>query len=250
MKVFISWSGEPSRSVALALRDWLGTVLQQVEPWMSDVEIDSGARWDDTIARAVNETDFGIICVTRANQSAPWLLFESGALAKRLDTGARVVPLCVDLAPGEITGPLGSFQARRLDRDGVARLVHDVNAHLKPPIPETSVRALFDAMWPSLRAAIATALEAEPASDPAPRSTEDMLTELIELTRRIERQAAASSFGAYETVMPALAAGVEPSAWTRLLRERDTRVPYVVWLRSSTDMPSSGPEPEPENPPD
>jgi hypothetical protein len=40
MKVFISWSGEPSRTIASALNDWLEGVLPQVEPWMSD---DQGA---------------------------------------------------------------------------------------------------------------------------------------------------------------------------------------------------------------
>lgn len=39
VKVFIGWSGEQSRSVAQALRGWLRTVVQHVEPWMSDEDI-------------------------------------------------------------------------------------------------------------------------------------------------------------------------------------------------------------------
>jgi hypothetical protein len=34
MRVFIGWSGEPSRSIAKALHDWLQGVVQRVEPWM------------------------------------------------------------------------------------------------------------------------------------------------------------------------------------------------------------------------
>jgi hypothetical protein len=48
---------------------------------MSDAEITSGARWNDAIAKSLSETNFGIICVTRANQDAGWLLVEAGALA-------------------------------------------------------------------------------------------------------------------------------------------------------------------------
>jgi hypothetical protein len=88
-KVFISWSGEPSRSIARALHDWLPTVAQHVRPWMSDQEIGTGRRWNEEIAKALDDTDFGIVCVTAQNQHAPWLMFEAGGLAKRLATLGR-----------------------------------------------------------------------------------------------------------------------------------------------------------------
>ena len=94
MRVFISWSGELSRSMARALAEWLEDVLPQVDTWMSDEEIPSGARWNDVLANALDEMNFGILCVTGANHKAPWLMFEAGALAKSVKT-AKLVPLCM-----------------------------------------------------------------------------------------------------------------------------------------------------------
>ena len=39
MKIFISWSGEQSREMAEALRDWIPDVLPEAEPWMSVADI-------------------------------------------------------------------------------------------------------------------------------------------------------------------------------------------------------------------
>lgn len=82
MKVFLSWSGDLSRCVAALLRDWLQNVLQTLPVFMSDKDIESGARWNDVISSNLEESDFGIIVVTREGQDKPWLLFEAGALAK------------------------------------------------------------------------------------------------------------------------------------------------------------------------
>jgi hypothetical protein len=135
MRVFISWSGEPSRLIARALTEWLRPVVQHIEPWMSDEQIRSGTRWREVIGKALDGTDFGIICLTRSNQHEPWLVFEAGALAKRLEV-ARLVPLFIDLAPSDVTGPLEGWQGQRLDREGVRRLVFDLNEAADKSVPE------------------------------------------------------------------------------------------------------------------
>jgi TIR domain len=152
MRVFISWSGEPSRSVAGALRDWLPMVVQHVQPWMSEQDIQIGARWNDQLAVELERSDFGIICLTSSNQDSPWLIFEAGALAKHLKV-ARVVPLCIDLSPVAVEGPLSAFQGVSFSEDGMRRLVHDVSAVRRKPISKEQVDKLFDAMWPSLEMA-------------------------------------------------------------------------------------------------
>jgi hypothetical protein len=186
MRVFISWSGEPSRSIAKALRKWLPMVVQHVDAWMSDEDIHSGARWNDAIAETLDDTNFGIVCATRGNQSAPWLIFEAGALAKSVDK-AKVVPLCIDLAPSEITGPLAAFQGRSLDARSVRRLVHEISAASEKPMNNLALDDLFDAMWPNLNSSIEMARQKAPAKPARRRQPDDMLSEIVESVRRIER---------------------------------------------------------------
>jgi hypothetical protein len=44
VRIFISWSGERSRDVASALKEFLPLVLHYADPWMSETDIESGAR--------------------------------------------------------------------------------------------------------------------------------------------------------------------------------------------------------------
>lgn len=40
MKVFISWSGNKSHKVAMIFREWLPSVIQSLEPYVSSEDID------------------------------------------------------------------------------------------------------------------------------------------------------------------------------------------------------------------
>jgi hypothetical protein len=106
MKVFLSWSGDKSGAVALALRDWLPRIINEVEPFMSDKDIAAGANWQVEIAGELESTKFGIVCVTVENQDSRWLNFETGALVKEFGQ-SRVVPLAIDLKPVDVEPPLG-----------------------------------------------------------------------------------------------------------------------------------------------
>src|ERR1700674_2762788 len=91
MKVLVSWSGQRGRIVAEALRSWLADVLHRTDAWVSSEDIEPGTRWNSELAKQLEETQFGIVCLTPESAHAPWVLFEAGALAKTLGT-ARLVP--------------------------------------------------------------------------------------------------------------------------------------------------------------
>jgi hypothetical protein len=42
--LFIGWSGEKSKAVGIALKNWLPLVIQAIDPWISE-DADKGSRW-------------------------------------------------------------------------------------------------------------------------------------------------------------------------------------------------------------
>jgi TIR domain len=150
MRVFISWSGHQSRLMAEALRDWLPRIFQTVLPWLSESEIHPGTRWARELEAALDKIDFGIVCLTRQNLLAPWVLFEAGALSKSVKTG-RVVPYLLDLAADSLPAPLFQFQSIQADKIGTRRLLHAIaDASPENVRPSPILDEVFETWWPHL----------------------------------------------------------------------------------------------------
>jgi len=180
-KVFISWSGQRSKAIALALRVWIPRVLQTVEPFVSDKDIDAGRRWSDEIARELEDSSFGIICVTPENQKEPWLLFEAGALAKHAKT-AKVIPyLHGGLDFAHLAGsPLAAFQgAKQSGRDGTYAVISSLNKELASPLPEGPLIETFDMWWSKLNESLHAADVAHSEPAPKPPTVEQQLSEVL-----------------------------------------------------------------------
>ena len=150
MRIFLSWSGVPSRRVAEALAAWIRDVIIDAEPWVSSDDIPAGSRWSAEVGRELDAANIGILCLTRENVGRPWINYEAGALSKRLDS-SRVIPLLIDLRHDDLRGPLEQFQCVDWSEDGVRRLVTSIR--LLSPSEVQSVdhaRRAFDAWWPRL----------------------------------------------------------------------------------------------------
>lgn len=150
MKVFISWSKEFSKDVAIAIRDWLPKTLQSVEPYVSSEDIEKGSRWHMDISKRLDETAFGIICLTKENASSPWINFEAGALGKSVDS-SRVCPLLIDMLPSDVQGPISSFQTTNVsDKEDFFKLLSSINSSSPNPVKEDVLNDVFDVWWPKL----------------------------------------------------------------------------------------------------
>jgi hypothetical protein len=190
MKVFISWSGERSKAVALELREWIPLVIQNVDPWMSRRDIDAGARWNSKVSQELDKTNVGIICLTKQNCEAPWILFEAGALAKKLTDNTLVCPYLIDLKDTEIPGgPLTQFQAKIANEEGTWDLISTINKTLgDKTLGEDQLKKTFKIWWPELNEKL-DALRLTPADDAGPnRTEEEMIEEILEIVRGLSRQ--------------------------------------------------------------
>jgi hypothetical protein len=188
MKVFISWSGSQSNYIAKALRDWLRDVIQNLTPWMSEVDTPAGERWGEGLRKELQDSQFGVVCLTAENLQAPWLHYEAGALAKTVE-GPRVCPYLYKIDPSEVQGPLSVFQWKRVDEQGTKELVHSINAAsltlTERGLPLEQLDKTFTHWWPELEKKLA----AVPSiTVPSPRrETREMVEEILEIVRNQSR---------------------------------------------------------------
>jgi TIR domain len=113
MKVFISWSGDYSKQLAAAIHWWLPKVLNQVDVYFSDIDIEVGSRWYHSIVDNLEKSDAGLVILTPENITRQWIMFEAGAMARSV-TQARVCPILFGITKSEWNlrgGPLSFFQS-------------------------------------------------------------------------------------------------------------------------------------------
>jgi len=155
MKVFLSWSGLASKSIAAELNTWLKYVFPDVTFWMSASNIEAGAKWAEMLDKELQETTFGIICLSPDNIKSPWLLFEAGALSKSVNnSNNRVIPYCSGFIPAEVTGPLSQFQGVQANKDGTFSLVKSINTLSDIKRPDDMMKTIFETWWPQLELAL------------------------------------------------------------------------------------------------
>lgn len=188
MKVFISWSGTKSHKVALVFRDWLPSVIQSIVPYVSSEDIDKGARWSSDIAKELENSTYGILCVTKENFEAPWLSFEAGALSKTMDK-SFVSPFLFDIKRSEVKGPILQFQSTIFDKDDLKKLLIGLNkACNETAISASMLDKAFEIWYPNLEAELNKIIEDndgpdEKKKDDSRGHNSEMLEEILVLSR-------------------------------------------------------------------
>ena len=187
---------------------------------MSDSDIGVGTRWGSVLAEQLENTQFGIICVTKRNLSSPWMLFEVGALSKSVKK-SNVCPYLLNIQAKEINGPLSQFQAVPANKEGTKKLIMTINQSIAVPMSEIRINTIFELCWPILLAEIEKVkkcIQEDPTEDQSNaneikslqkelQSLTDTIRQLVSLSSPLDQkgginaqQALDKEFGALEGV--------------------------------------------------
>jgi len=116
MKIFISWSKRKSMEMAIKTKEFLEKINPQIETFVSEVDINGGEDVQNKIIDKIIECDKLVLCFTKENKKAPWLLFEAG-YARGLSR--PVIPLLFDDDPNWhswIDNPMNVAREIQFDR--------------------------------------------------------------------------------------------------------------------------------------
>jgi hypothetical protein len=183
MKVFISWSGSQSKELGEAVHNWIPFVLQAVTPYFTPSDIEKGTRWSSDIAKELESSSAGILCITRQNIEAPWIMFEAGALSKSLDK-SHVCPILFGVSATDIEGPLKQFQCTTFVKGDVKQLIATINARLQEgKLAQKTLEQVFEKWWPDLSDKVSIILGKEDAPVEPIRSDRELIEEILLLTR-------------------------------------------------------------------
>ena len=242
LKIFISWSGELSKSVTRLIRAWLPKMFDRIDPWMSDIDIQAGTRGLQLIEERLNASEFGIIVVTTENQNKTWLNFEAGALSKRFEgASGRVVPVLVNFDNFyQIEGPIRQFQSVMLDKDGIRELLQSISSIAAVDWP--MVEARFEWSWEGFDKSIRAAVEAVGDQPPAPEIKEaDILQDILRRLKSMEKNA--SNDGGPRKDAPAVRvplgtiANQHNDTVSDILRSNNFDLDHTRWSRRRNSVP-------------
>ncbi len=190
MKVFISWSGDRSKALASALKEFLPDVNNSIEAWMSEQDIGPGSRWNQELTQQLDSNSFGVICLTPENLTSPWVLFEAGALSKSMDD-SRVVPYRLGLDAADVPNPLAQFQGVDAGKSGTRCLIGSLNDGCEIKLEPDRLNRQFLRVWPDLESVIARIPKSN-VEAAIQRSERELLEEVLGIARELRASSVSS----------------------------------------------------------
>jgi hypothetical protein len=249
LKVFVSWS-KNSRGVGKAVSDAVREIFDPVVETFISQEILAGSRGLDTIDGELNDTDFGIICLTRANQTEQWINYEAGALSRQVaDKRTRMGVFLIDL-PGaeEVNSPMDIFQCKLATLEGFTDLMVSLNK-LGPELKESTLDKRIGAAWPDVHKAVEAVAKGEPTPvAKPPKSRDEKMDEVLGLVKAMEASLGEvrmmGSRSVETSMMVAEVVGRAPTRWSPI-RTKSSERSGVIRTLAGDEIVISRPELDP-----
>jgi len=205
MKLFISWSGKKSKSLAEIMRNWIPSVIQAAKPYFSPDDVDKGSLWYSEISKELEDSKVGIICLTRDNLEAPWILFEAGAIATTFKK-SRIIPILFGPRTTDIKAPLSQFQCAVFEKVEIEKVIESINKALGENALELGVlEKVYEKWWPDLKSQVADVMKNEEHEEESElRSNREILEEVLSLTRSINEDIENPGLRSKYSVIPEL----------------------------------------------
>ena len=145
--VFVSHVVEDA-TIASEIKAWLEKkLLGGVDVFVSDDDIDPGAKWEEHIEEKLKNCCIALIVCTQTSIRQPWINFEAGGAWVK---GAKVIPLCYHgQRKEELPRPLSSIQALDLSEpDDVRKLLETIATEAGLRAPDTDPNGLIERLPP------------------------------------------------------------------------------------------------------
>lgn len=170
MKIFISWSKNPSRTIALAIRDFLDNVFtERIKTFLSTEDIKLGQEGYGKIKMALEECDKGIFCFLKNNLNSVWMTYEAGAISMRkgcietcetIKDDCPILPIMFErIEDGKFSKhPLQYIQRQSFSRETMHKLVVELNTKGGFLTAGQVLERQFNYAWPDLESSVTQAL--------------------------------------------------------------------------------------------
>ena len=155
------------------------------EPWLSTSDIEKGEKWRHVIEGELQESNFGLICLTPENLTSLWLHFEEGALSKKEES--RLCTYLYDLKFENVKDPLSQFHHTEATEGDTKKLLNTINKAMPTGASLASERLekAFEMWWPELQKVL-SGIQMPSAPAPPERTDRDIISEILTRVRALE----------------------------------------------------------------
>ena len=168
----------------MALKDFISKVIPGIDFFMSEQDISKGSKGLNEISEKLENSFFGIVCLTEDNLNSPWINFEAGALSKHISTD-RVSPFLVNVEISDLgPSPLSQFQATFPNKSDLKGLVEGIAKQSGISHANKNLSTYFDTFWPDFEAVINSISHAKKQGTKDSESTE-LESQLSEFVRQL-----------------------------------------------------------------